>query len=69
MPDERKVAEQMRAMDLTTGPAQYVNGPLKWDERGRQVGAGLVIAQWRNGQPVAVFPPAQARHEAVWVGK
>ena len=67
--DRRKIAEQIRAMDLTTGPAQFVNGPLKWDEKGRRVGAGLVIAQWRNGQPVAVFPPAQATHEVVWVGK
>ena len=32
------------------------------------VGAGLVIAQWRGGQPVAVYPPSAATHTVVWVG-
>lgn len=65
-PDRRKVAEQIRKMDSTTGAAEYFAGPLKWDERGRRVGAGLVIAQWQNGQPVPVFPPAIATHRPVW---
>jgi branched-chain amino acid transport system substrate-binding protein len=42
---------------------------LKWDERGRRVGAGLVIAQWRGGQPVTVYPPALASAKPVWPGK
>lgn len=32
------------------------------------VGAALVIAQWRGGQPVAVYPPSAATHPVVWVG-
>lgn len=66
--DRRKVAEMIRAMDSTTGAAEYFAGPLKWDERGRRVGAGLVIAQWQGGQPVPVFPPAIATHKPVWPG-
>lgn len=68
--DRRKVADAIRNMNASSGgAADYVAGPLKWDERGRRVGAGLVIAQWRNGQPVPVFPPANATHKPVWVGK
>ena len=67
--DRKKVADVIRKMDSTTGAADYFTGPLKWDERGRRVGAGLVIAQWRAGQPVAVYPPAIAVAKPVWPGK
>ena len=67
--DRKKVAEYMRKMDSVTGAAEYFAGPLKWDERGRRVGAGLVIAQWQGGQPVAVFPPTIATAKPVWPGK
>jgi branched-chain amino acid transport system substrate-binding protein len=67
--DRKKVAEAIRKMDTATGPADYFSGPLKWDEKGRRVGAGLVIAQWRGGQPVTVYPPALASTKPVWPGK
>ena len=67
--DRRKVADVIRKMDSTTGAADFFTGPLKWDERGRRVGAGLVIAQWRGGQPLAVYPPAAAVAKPVWPGK
>ena len=67
--DRKKVAEVIRKMDSTTGAAEFFNGPLKWDERGRRVGAGLVIAQWQGGQPVPVYPPANALAKPVWPGK
>ena len=67
--DRKKVADVIRRMDSTTGAADYFSGPLKWDERGRRVGAGLVIAQWQGGQPVAVYPPAVATAKPVWPGK
>ena len=66
--DRKKVGDQIRSMDTATGPAEYFSGPLKWDERGRRVGAGLVIAQWQGGQPVPVFPPTIATHKPVWPG-
>ena len=67
--DRRKVAEYIRSMNSTTGAAEYFNGPLKWDERGRRVGAGLVIVQWQGGVPVPVYPPAMATAKPVWPGK
>ena len=67
--DRKKVAEYIRKLDSATGAADYFSGPLKWDERGRRVGASLVIAQWRNGQPVAVYPPSIATAKPVWPGK
>lgn len=67
--DRRKVAEVIRAMNSTTGAAEYFNGPLKWDERGRRVGASLVITQWQGGQPVPVYPPAVATSKPAWPGK
>lgn len=66
--DRRKVADVIRKMDTTTGAGEFVNGPLKWDERGRRLGAGLVIAQWRGGQPVPVYPPTLATHQVAWPG-
>jgi branched-chain amino acid transport system substrate-binding protein len=62
----RKVAEAMRKMDIPAGPPNYFNGPLKWDEKGRRVGAGLVIAQWQNGRPVTVYPEAIASTKVKW---
>ena len=67
--DRKKVADVIRRMNSTTGAADYFSGPLKWDERGRRVGAGLVIAQWQGGQPVAVYPPPVATAKPVWPGK
>ena len=67
--DRKKVADVIRKMDSTTGAAEYFQGPLKWDERGRRVGAGLVIAQWQGGQPVPVYPPTIATAKPVWPGK
>ena len=67
--DRKKVAEVIRKMDSTTGAAEYFTGPLKWDERGRRIGAGLVVAQWQGGQPVPVYPPAIATAKPIWPGK
>jgi branched-chain amino acid transport system substrate-binding protein len=67
--DRKKVADAIRKMDTATGPAEYFSGPLKWDEKGQRVGAGLVIAQWRDDQPVTVYPPALASTKPVWPGK
>ena len=66
--DRRRVADQIRRMDTSTGAADYFTGPLKWDERGRRIGAGLVIAQWQGGQPVPVYPASLATHKPIWPG-
>ena len=65
--DRRKVAEAMRKMDTTEGAAKYYpGGRLKFDEKGRRVGAETVILQWRNGTPVPVYPPALAVMAPLW---
>jgi branched-chain amino acid transport system substrate-binding protein len=68
--DRRKVAEAIRAMDTTTGPAHYFPGNrIKFDENGRRVGADVVIVQWQNGVPVTVYPPSAALAEPIWPKK
>lgn len=65
--DREAVAEALRTMDLTDGPASYFpGGRVKFDEKGRRVDAGLVIVQWQNGVPVTVYPPELAVAKAFW---
>ena len=65
--DRVKVAEALRKMDMTTGPARlFPGGRLKFDENGRRVGAELVVVQWQNGKPVTVFPKDVAAADAIW---
>ncbi len=65
--DRKKVADAIRTMDITDGPAIYFPGQrLKFDDKGRRVGAQLVIVQWQNGKPITVFPEEMAVAKPVW---
>ena len=65
--DRTKVGDAIRAMDMTDGPALFFpDGHLKYDEKGRRVGAKLCVVQWRDGKPVPVYPPSIATHEVRW---
>ena len=65
--DRRKVADAIRSMDTSDGAAKFFpGGKLKFDEKGRRVGAPLVIVQWRNGEPIAVYPKEIAAAEPLW---
>jgi branched-chain amino acid transport system substrate-binding protein len=65
--DRRKVAEAIRAMDTTDGPARYFpGGRIKFDENGRRVGADVVVVQWQKGVPVTVYPEASALAKPIW---
>jgi branched-chain amino acid transport system substrate-binding protein len=65
--DKIKVAEAIRAMNLTTGPAaQCFPGPIKFDEKGRRVDVPMIFAQWQKGVPTTVFPTNLALAKAVW---
>ena len=56
-----------RKMATTDGAAKYYpGGRLKFDEKGRRVGAETVILQWRNGTPVPVYPPDLAVMAPLW---
>ena len=61
-------AEAIRTMD--GGPSKYYpGGEMKFDDKGRRVGAGLAIIQWQKGTPVTVYPPAMAMAEPIWPKK
>jgi branched-chain amino acid transport system substrate-binding protein len=63
--DKEAVAEALRTMD--GGKAEfYPGGELKFDEKGRRVGAGVTIVQWQNGIPVTVFPKEIAMAQPFW---
>ncbi len=65
--DRKKVAEAIRAMDTTDGPARFFpGGRLKFEDNGRRAGAALLIVQWQNGEPVVVYPPASAMAKPIW---
>ena len=65
--DRRKVAEAIRGMDTTEGPAKYFpGGRVKFDDNGRRIGADVVVVQWQNGVPVTVYPEASAMAQPVW---
>jgi branched-chain amino acid transport system substrate-binding protein len=68
--DQTKVADAIRKMDLTTGPALLFPGHrLQFDAKGRRVGAEVVMVQWQGGRPVSVFPEASAAAKPVWKGQ
>src|SRR6267142_349281 len=63
--DRVAVAEALRSMDA--GPSKYYPlGEIKFDEKGRRVGAGMTIVQWQSGVPVTVFPPQLALSQPFW---
>src|SRR6266481_1738286 len=68
--DRKKVAEAMRVMDTTDGPAKYYpGGRIKFEDNGRRAGAGIMIIQWQNGEPVTVYPTDIALAKPVWPKK
>jgi branched-chain amino acid transport system substrate-binding protein len=68
--DKHKVAEAIRAMDTGEGAAKFFAGNhIKFDDKGRRVGAPLVIFQWQNGVPAAVYPQGPGTVKAKWAMK
>ena len=66
--DRVAVGEALRTMDA--GPSKYYPlGEIKFDEKGRRVGAGMTIVQWQSGVPVTVFPPELALAQPFWPEK
>jgi branched-chain amino acid transport system substrate-binding protein len=65
--DRLKVADAIRAMDLTTGPAAACfPGPIKFDDKGRRVDVPMIFAQWQKGVPLTVFPTNLALAKPFW---
>ncbi|HJS84866.1 MAG TPA: ABC transporter substrate-binding protein [Acetobacteraceae bacterium] len=68
--DRTKVAEAIRKMDLTTGPALLFPGHrLQFDAKGRRIGAEVVIVQWQDGRPLTIFPETSAAAKPIWKGQ
>jgi branched-chain amino acid transport system substrate-binding protein len=65
--DKLKVADAIRGMNLTSGPAaSCFPGPIKFDEKGRRVEVPMIFAQWQKGVPLTVFPTELALAKPVW---
>jgi branched-chain amino acid transport system substrate-binding protein len=65
--DRLKVADAIRAMNLTTGAAAACfPGPIKFDEKGRRVNVPMIFAQWQKGVPLTVFPTGLALAKPFW---
>ena len=65
--DKLKVAEAIRHMDLTSGPAAVsFPGPIKFDDKGRRQGVPMIFAQWQKGVPVTVYPEDRALAKPFW---
>lgn len=65
--DPKKVAEAIRQMDTSEGPAKYFpGGRIKFEENGRRADAALVIVQWQDGEAKTIFPPESALAEPIW---
>lgn len=65
--DRIKVAEAIRAMNLTTGrAASCFPGPIKFDDKGRREDVPMIFAQWQKGMPVTVFPADRALAKPIW---
>ena len=66
--DRQAVAKALRAMDITGGPANFFpgNGKLKFDDNGHRDNASLLIVQWQQGIPIAVYPPKDAVAAPHW---
>jgi len=65
--DREKVAQALRDLDVTDGPAMFYPGQrVKFDQQGRRVGADMSLVQWQSGVPKTVYPPALAAATVVW---
>jgi branched-chain amino acid transport system substrate-binding protein len=66
--DPKAIRDTVAKMDLRTGPAANALAPgrIKYDERGRRVGAAPIIVQWQNGEPFTVVPVEYATRKPVW---
>ena len=66
--DPKAIREAITKLDLRSGPAANALAPgyIKYDERGRRVGATPIIVQWQGGEPFTVAPNELATRKLVW---
>ena len=68
--DPKAIRDAVAKLDLTSGPAAAALAPgrIKYDERGRRVGAAPIIVQWQHGEPFTVVPVEYATRKPIWHG-
>jgi branched-chain amino acid transport system substrate-binding protein len=64
--DPKKLAETLRTTTFTDGQWKFQWPQASFDEKGRLKEAASVIAQWQNGEQVAIWPDEFAAGQAVW---
>ena len=65
--DKLKVAEAIRTMNLTTGPAaQCSRARSSSTRRAAAQNVPMVFAQWQKGVPLTVFPEDRALAKPFW---
>jgi len=66
--DREAVAQALRTMNLSGGPADFFpgNGKLRFEANGRRADASLLIVQWQNGVPITVYPAKDALAPPIW---
>jgi branched-chain amino acid transport system substrate-binding protein len=66
--DPKAIRDTLAKIDLSTGPAASTlyPGRIRFDERGRRIGAVPLIVQWQNGEPFTVVPANLATRPVVW---
>jgi branched-chain amino acid transport system substrate-binding protein len=66
--DPKAIRDALARIDLSSGPAASAFHPsrIKFDERGRRIGATPLIVQWQNGEPFTVVPTAVATRPIAW---
>jgi len=66
--DRASVATALRTMNRGASK-YYPGGEVRFDAKGRRVGAGMTVVQWQSGVPVTVMPPQLAMAQPVWPKK
>ena len=67
--DRKAVGEAMRKLETKGGSGQFFpggGGVMKFDDKGRRIGAEIVFVQWQGGEPFTVFPAGAAVKEPIW---
>ena len=66
--DPKAIRDALAKIDVTSGPAatSFYPNRVKFDERGRRVGATPLIVQWQGGEPFTVVPTAVATRPVAW---
>ena len=66
--EPKAIRDALARIDLSSGPAAAAlyPGSIKFDERGRRIGAAPIIVQWQGGEPFTVVPASVATRPLVW---